>query len=281
MSLMQEIVKDINRYKDLYAAQQELTKQAQAYNRPGQFNREDQLALKDLAAQQKGIGNALDELEQKMWEDGKAAMPKFPKAGQSAQDIAQKMGDLKLQTLAHQSTGEMLAGNGANGAQLAENLRGEMEKLFSQCNSKEPGMNDELDQYLTVERGMKPGANFKQMMQSHKFGGSGGFKPGAGQQGNGGRDGYAIISGQNPNVLGNEALPSNANKAQKGGDDKGKARPAGAQPDLDKSDVVKGVNPLNRESEAVQSETIIQQYSDLVDEYFKAITKEPKKEKKP
>ncbi len=50
---------------------------------------------------------------------------------------------------------------------------------------------------------------------------------------------------------------------------------------LDKSDVVQGVNPLNRESEAVQSETIIQQYSDLVDEYFKAITQDPKKAAKP
>ena len=46
-------------------------------------------------------------------------------------------------------------------------------------------------------------------------------------------------------------------------------------------DVVRGVNPLNRESEAVQTETIIQQYRSLVDEYFKAITKEPKKEAKP
>jgi len=100
LSLMHEIIKDINRFKDLYAAQQELAKQTQAYKRPGPLSREDQLALKDLAAQQKNIGGALDELEQKLWEDGKAAMEKFPKAGQSAQDIAQKMGDLKFQTLA-------------------------------------------------------------------------------------------------------------------------------------------------------------------------------------
>ena len=50
---------------------------------------------------------------------------------------------------------------------------------------------------------------------------------------------------------------------------------------LDKNDVVQGVNPLNRESEAVQTETIFQQYNELVDQYFKAITKDPKKETKP
>src|SRR5207253_1971232 len=97
MSLMHEIIKDINRFKDLYAAQQELAKQAAAYARPTPLNREDQLALKDLASQQKQIGEALDELEQKFWEDGKAAQEKFPKAGQSAQEISQKMGDLKFQ----------------------------------------------------------------------------------------------------------------------------------------------------------------------------------------
>ena len=102
-------------------------------------------------------------------------------------------------------------------------------------------------------------------------------------QGEGGRDGYAIISGQNPNVLGNEALPSNTDKAKTDGNGKNKTPPNSVTPEvaLDKNDVVHGVNALNRESEAVQSETIIQQYSDLVEEYFKALTKDPKKDAKP
>ena len=281
MSLMQAIIEDINRYKNLYAAQQELAKQARAYQRPAPLSREDQLALKDLAAQQKGIGDALDELEQKMWDDGKAAMEKFPKAARSAQDIADKMGDLKLQTMANQTTAAMLAGNGSDGAQLAESLRVQMEKLFTQCNAKGAvmAMNNELDQYLSIQRGLNPGKSFKQMMQCHKFGS--GFKPGMGAQGNGGRNGYSIISGQNPNVLGNEALPGPADRTQKGGNGKGQPPPKVPAVTLDKSDVAHDVNPVNRESEAVQSETIIQQYSDLVDEYFMAITKEPKKEKKP
>lgn len=281
MSLMQEIIKDINRYKDLYAAQLELAKQAQAYNRPGPLSREDQLALKDLAAQQKSIGDDLDTLEQKMWEDGKAAQTKFPKAAQSAQSIAQQMGDLKLQTLANQATGEMVAGNGSNGAALAENLRGEMEKLFTQCNAKDGQMNSELDQYLSIQRGLNPHASFQQMMQCHKFGT--GSKLGTGGQGYDGRNGFAIINGQNPNVLGNEALPSSTDKAQNDSNGKSTTAPNVVKPEvaLDKNDVVKGVNPLNRESEAVQSETIIHQYSDLVDQYFKAITKDPKKEAKP
>ena len=118
-------------------------------------------------------------------------------------------------------------------------------------------------------------------MQTHKFGS--GYNPGTGEKGNGGSDGFAVTAEQNPNILGNEALPTNSDKADMGGDGKNKTPPDAAKPDvaLDKNDVVHGVNPVNRESEAVQSETMIQQYHDLVDQYFKAITKEPKKETKP
>ena len=76
---------------------------------------------------------------------------------------------------------------------------------------------------------MKPGMNFKQMMQTHKFGS--GYKPGTGEQGDGGRDGFAVTAGQNPNVLGNEALPANADKPETGGDGRNKT-PNAAKPEV-------------------------------------------------
>ncbi len=280
LSLLHEIVKDINRFKDLYAAQQEMAKQSKAYDRAGPLSREDQLALKDLAAAQKQIGDELDAVEQKLWEDGKATEEKFPKAGQSAKDIAQAMGDLRLQTLANKATGEMLAGNGDKGSQLAETLRGEMEKLFSKCNAKEGEMSSELDQYMSIQAGMPGRGTFKQMMESKKFGNGRGFKPGQGQMGNGGRDGQAVYTGPNANVMGNEARVSDSNKGKLNGNGRNQATPDGATAPvaLDKADVVNGVNAVNRESGAVQGETMIEQYSEIVEKYFKAITKpaEPK-----
>jgi hypothetical protein len=277
LSLMQEIMNALNRYKDLYAQQVELASQAKAYDRPGNLSREDQIALRDLAASQKQIGDDLDAVEQKLWEDGKAAMEKFPKAGKSAQEISQKMGDLKLQTLADRTTEQMLAGNGPTGSQLAENLRGEMEKLFTQCNAKDGMMSDELDQYMSIQRSMKPGKTFGQMMQSHRFGQ--GSKSGNGMTGNGGKDGQAIITGENANVLGGESALSNDRDSKANGNGKNRATPSGASASasLDKPDVVHGVNAVNRESEAVQGEATIDQYSDIVEKYFKALTKEPKK----
>lgn len=280
LSLLHEIMKDLNRFKDLYAAQQELAKQAQAYDR-APLTREDQLALKDLAAQEKFIGDQLDAVEQKLWEDGKAAAEKFPKASESARDIAQRMGDLKLQTLANQTTREMLAGHGDKGAQLAEALRAEMEKLCSQCNGSGEGMNSELDQYLSIQLSAREGRNFQQMMQTRKFGS--GAASGMGGQGNGGRDGYAVTFGPNANVLGNEASISSAMKSPQNGQGRNTATPSGAQPEvaLDKTDVVQGVNAVNRESEAVQGEATIERYNELVEKYFKALTSEPRKKTKP
>jgi hypothetical protein len=277
LSLMQAIVNDINRYKELYAQQAELANQAKAYDRPGSLSREDQIALRDLAASQKQMGYDLDAVEQKLWEDGKAALEKFPKAGGSAQEIAEKMGDLKLQTLADRATEQMLAGDGPTGSQLAEHLRGEMEKLFSQCNSEGGMMNDELDQYMSIQRSMQPGKTFSQMMQSHRFGQ--GSNSGGGMSGNGGRDGQAMTTGANANVLGGESALSNDSDSRANGNGKNRATPSGADapPSLDKPDVVHGVNAVNRESAAVQGESTIDQYSEIVEKYFKALTKEPNK----
>ena len=81
----------------------------------------------------------------------------------------------------------------------------------------------------------------------------------------------------------NESRVSDADKAKLNGNGKNQATPDGATAPvaLDKADVVNGVNAVNRESGAVQGETMIEQYSEIVEKYFKAITKEPKKPTKP
>ena len=94
-------------------------------------------------------------------------------------------------------------------------------------------------------------------------------------KGTGGRDGYAVITGPNANVLGGETRISESEKSAQGGPNRNKAKPDSAAPEaaVDKQDVVKGVEPVNRESSAVQGEAGIEQYGEIVEKYFKAITK--------
>jgi hypothetical protein len=280
MSQMQELIKDFNLFESLYRAQQDLTQQSQAYNRPGQLGREDQLALKDLAGTEKQVAAALDQLQQKLRDDAKTAEKLFPKAAQSGRDLAAQIGEHRLEPLANQATGQMLAGAGDQSYQLADRLRGEMEKLFGQCQGGNCPSGNELDSYLQLQR-MNPGNNFAQMSRSRKFGfGNGRGQAGGMGEGQAGTSGYAVVDGSTLNVMGNESSVRNGNAAARQSSRYGKgagALAAGAKGEPGNPDVMKGLNPVNRQSGAVSSETVIEEYNDLVDSYFKAIT--TKKEK--
>jgi hypothetical protein len=152
-----------------------------------------------------------------------------------------------------------------------------MEKLFSQCKGGNCPSGNELDSYLRLTRSMNPGKNFAQMSRSRKFGQPGqrgrGQGPGEGQTG---ASGFAATDGAPLNVMGNEQAPSRGNasarESSRFGKGAGPLTSSSGHPEADKADAMKGLNPVNRQSGAVSSETALEEYSDLVDTYFKAIT---------
>jgi hypothetical protein len=277
LALMQEIMKDLNRIQDLDAAQRELAQQAKAYDRSTPLSREDQLALKDLAAQQKAIGDALKEVRDKLRADAYAAEEKFPKASESAHEIADMMDDLRLQMHAGKATDAMLQARGDQSAQLSQRVSDELSKLFSNCQGQGQGMSNEVDSYLSLQRGMNPGRNFQQMMQCRKFGS--GKQPGNGMgfgaTGMGGESGYAVSAQPEAAVLGNETRMQDTKSSRPGskGYNQMKADAEPVASTTEKADATKGIQAVDRQSDAVQVESPIEQYSDLVEKYFKAITK--------
>jgi hypothetical protein len=277
LALMQEIMKDLNRIQDLDAAQRDLAQQAKAYDRNGPLAREDQLALKNMAAQQKAISDALQEVRDKLRSDAYAAEENFPKASESAHDIADMMDDLRLQLNAGKATDAMLQARGDQSAQLAQRVSDDLNKLFSKCQGQGQGMSNEVDSYLSLKRGMNPGRNFQQMMQSRKFGS--GNKPGNGMgigaTGMSGDSGYAVSAQREASVLGNESRIQDSKSSRPGskGYSQMKANAEPAPSTTEKADATKGIQPVDRQSDAVQVESPIEQYSDLVEKYFKAITK--------
>ena len=107
-------------------------------------------------------------------------------------------------------------------------------------------------------------------------------KTGEGKAGEGegdgetGTTGYAMTTGQAMNVMGNESFiarsESSSKDSSKLGSGKGKPDPHGAVV-VDKAEVPKGLTPVNRKSGAVAAESVIEEYSDVVEHSFKAITK--------
>jgi len=275
MDQMQELVKDFNQFETLYRAQQDVAQQSQPYNRPGQLSREDQLALQDLAATEKQVSDLLGQLRDKLGDDAKAAEKHFPKAAQSGRDLAAQIGQRRLQSLAEEATGQMLAANGEPSFNLAERLRGEMEKMFGQCQGGNCPSGNELDNYLKLQR-MNPNQNFAQMSRSRKFGSPTGRGRAGGQgDGSNGSSGYAMTDGSMPNVLGNESSPPTGTRAARTSSRFGKGTgelAGGGNGEPAKPDALKNLNPVNRQSGAVASETVIEEYNDVVENYFKAIT---------
>jgi len=275
------LINDFNRFESLYRAQQDLAQQAQAYNRAGQLSREDQLALKELAATENEVGATLNELQGKLRDDAAAAEKLFPKAAKSGRALADQIGERRLEPLAQKATGQMIAADGERAFELADRLRGEMEKMFGECQGGNCPSGDELDSYLKLQQ-MKPGNNFAQMSRSRKFGfGQGRGKAGQGE-GTAGTSGYAVMDGSTLNVLGNESSIRNGSKTSRQSSRFGKGAGAAAgagRGEVDKPDVMKGLNPVNRKSGAVSSETVIEEYNDVVENYFRALTTKKEKEK--
>jgi hypothetical protein len=119
------------------------------------------------------------------------------------------------------------------------------------------------------------------MARSLKFG-FGNGRGAAGGMGEGmmGTSGYAVMDGSSMDVLGNESSAHSGNAAARQSSRFGKgagALAAGGRGGVGNPDVMKGLNPVNRNSAAAASESVIEEYNDVVENYFKAIT--TKKEK--
>jgi hypothetical protein len=272
---LQELVNDFNRFESLYRTQQEVAEQSRAYNRPGRLDREDQLAVKDLAAREKQVADALGQLQSKLRDDSASADKLFPKAARSGRDLADRMDENRLKPHADQATDQMLAGDGAQASELAERLRGDMEKMFSECQSGNCPSGNELDAYLKLQR-MSPGNTFAQMARSRKFGSGTGRGRGGGQgEGMMGTSGYAVTDGSALDVLGNESRAQNGDKTSRQSSRFGNgagAQTAAGRGETQKPDTLTGMKSVNRPSAAVSSESVIEEYHDVVDSYFKAIT---------
>jgi hypothetical protein len=273
LSKIQEIMKDFNHFKALFEQQEQITAQTQPYLLKLTPSETDQLALQDLGAKERAIGDELRELATKLQSDATAAEAKFPKAASSARKLASAIEDVRMDTLADKAAQKMLSGDGKAGHQGAQRLEHEMRALFGQCKGSEAPMSDELDQFMSLSQCMNPkmgqGNQFKQMMQSQKFG------EGKGRSGSQGMGMGGYMMGDDParsaNVYGAESTLGRTNKGM--GD--GQAPPGSdptAQAAITQTDVSTGAAEVNRATDAVPATTLIEQYRGLTEAYFDRIT---------
>ncbi len=269
---MNAIINDMNHFKMLYEVQRAVAEQTGALNHPN-LTETDRLALRQLASTEKDMEQALQQVVSDLRTHAKDARETFPKAAESARDLALALESAGLSQLASNAAYAMLAGNDPAPYGCAVKLRMEMEKLF--VNGEPPGSGSlcqEMDKYLQLKHNITPRNTFQQMAKGRKFGfGSGGT--GGGMQGQGGLDGFAASTGESFGMLGGETFSGDPQHSGIGGHGPVAATGPGQKATLDAADVRNGVQTTNRATGSVSTENPVEGYHDVIDAYFNTITK--------
>lgn len=278
-----EMLKNFNRYGALANQQRALATRAAAYNQTGRLSREDQIALRDLALNQKLISDELDLLVDKLRKDAEVGAAHFPQAAASSQDFADAIEASRAQPLSSRSTEAMLDGLGKNSAELAAATAEAMESLIGQCNGGMAQMSDELDRRLSATRPGAGGAgnSFQQMLENMRMRyGASGSMPGLGASGQGAAgmaSGYSTAAGDSPSLMGNESLAdagAASSQTTPAGEGGGQGIGSGGEvvDSTGEAGTLSELQEQRRRSESVRGESLFIEHNDIVDAYFKKIT---------
>jgi hypothetical protein len=271
-ALMNALINDMNHFKMLFEAQTAMTEQLKPMERKAEPSDTDKLALKQCAGTEKQMEQGLQKIIADLREHALAARQVFPKAAESARDMAAAMERADLSALAGRAAYPMLTGRGPDSYQSAEKLRQEMEKFFEDEPERSGAMCKEMDTRLKLRRNLTAKNTFQQMAQSRKFGFGQGMT-GSGMQGQGGQNGYAASAGDNFGMLGGETFAGDPSRSGVGGNGQAKIAGTGQKMNFDKADVLSGVPSANRATGSVQTENQLEGYRDAIDAYFNTIAK--------
>jgi len=272
LAKLQELVNDFNHFAALYEQQDKLTQQAQPYNKPqGSLDETDQLAVQNLGALQRSVGEDLRDLAEKIRKDIEAAKDTFPKACASGEKLAHAIENVRMEHLAGLASGKMLRGDGRGGHQGAERLLQEMRSLFGECQGAGGEMGQELDTCLSLKHGMAGGNTMKQMMQSRRFG----FNRGTGMGGQGSGMGGFMMGNTVGGGQGVYGAEDKLGRSGGVGNGKGEGQPGGGGiAEITKTEQSTGPAQVNRASDSVPATTLMEQYRSLTDAYFNRITRD-------
>lgn len=278
---MQDLLKPLTAWQELYEQQKDLAIQTEALKQREQLSREDKLALQDMAAREHAVGEGLQRIAQELREKADAAEEIYPQAADDAREIAEAIERAGLEGMADRASRSMLAGRSAESHDRAEALRAAMEKLMPQCQSCRPGMGGEFAQRLSLARSMLAGNTFEQMAMSRKFG-FGLGPPGMGMgMGSGGVGGWMAWgnTGNRPQIsllgsetrLGRRDGPESVTASK--GQAQGAAAPGAALAEDEGSPAASGITTASRPSTTAATDAAAEEYRELVDAYFRKLTK--------
>ena len=274
---LHELMKDFNLFKELAEQQRELAEQTKAYADKKELNAEDRLALRDLGAKQRELAPKLEELSRKLKHDAEAAEEKFPEAAAEAKELAEAMDSANMPDLARRAAQSMLGNKPDDSHDQAKNLQEEMERLLGEQGEggeQGQGLAQGLERALGGKNGMKPGDSFRQMMLSRRF------RPFPGEGGSGmAQGGFMSRSAMDgkAQLLGGETFMDGPIARSLTGKGDGYEQGQSGAPTalLDPADPGAADLKSARRTGTPQSDTLLMEYENLADAYFRKLTTKP------
>ncbi len=279
---MQELLKSLSAIQQAYEKQQELAAQTAAYRDKPNLTPEDKLSLQNMAAEQRTVGEVLKEAARKLREDADAAAETYPEAADDARKLAEALEEGNFPTLADDSARSMIAGRGKTANDRAMHLRDELAQLMSECGQCRGGMGESYAQRLRLTRGMLAGNTFSQMSQCRNFGlgTNPGMSQGGGGMGLGGRMASGMQNGPQMSLLGGESQlgrPQKESVARSNAQSQGTPSPGAGTSDSTDDPGRGGLTERSRPAGSAAGDAALDEYSDVVDAYFRKLTANPDK----
>lgn len=267
LARLHELMKNFNLFEDLAAIQKDLAAQSKAYADKAELDASDRLSLSELGARQRALGAEIAALREKLEIDAQAASEKFPEASSSARSLADAIDSSNMPGLARQAAAEMLGANPSPAHDQALRLHREMDSLLEDGGAPgRQGVATGFDRALRLNRGMRPGDSFRQMMMSKNF------RPLPGNA-NPGMMGSAMFHNQ-INLLGSETLMSGGiarllqGKGAAGSSHSPGAPTARIDPPEDSANSLDS----SRRTSTPGETSLLLQYENIADAYFRKLT---------
>jgi len=275
LAQLHELMKDFNRFQELAHEQRELADQSKAYENKAQLNAEDRLALRDMGARQRDLAQKLKQVEDKLRHDADAAQEKFPEAAASAAQLADQMDAAGMPGLARKAAQSMLDAKGGDAHAQAKNLHEEMNRLLEEAEPQaQQGLAQGFDRALRFQRRMNPGDSMRQMQLSRNFR----PLPSEGQSG-AGMGGLMASSAMDasPMMIGGESLMDGpiVGAISGRGDQGGPGQAGSPTAKVDRPDEAKVDAQSARRTSTPGSSTLLMEYENIADAYFRRLTTQP------
>lgn len=271
---MQELLKPLAAFRELYEQQKDIASQTGALRDKRGLSMEDRLSLQDMASRERVISGGLTEIASQLRTAAAAAREAYPEAAADAERIAGAMETAGLDGLADRASRSMLAARQTESHDRADHLRGEMEKMMSECQACQGGMGQEFSQRLSLARSMLAGRTFDQMSMCRKAGfglESGGM--GAGSGGGlavgrqpGGAPRRSLLGGES--LLGQRESATASNSHAQGAESPGATLAEG----LTAHGAARATPPPGGPSNSRPSDSPADEYNRVVDAYFRKLT---------